>query len=509
VRGQLILYRESVMPASITLAIVKGELKGQKFVFSERTTCLIGRNDDCHPRLPMDKAHATVSRHHCLLDINPPDIRVRDFGSRNGTFVNGKKIGQRGEGMTPEQGARMAFPEVDLKAGDEIRLGETIFQVGVFLPVVCADCSAEIPEDQKAVAEASRGVYQCIACRFRTRTLQNPQPPRVRARVCTQCGRDVSDEVSEQRQGEFICNACKTDPTRITRHLLELSEAGDENLVALQGYTIVRELGRGGMGAVYLARHGRTGEQVALKVMLPRIAADENAKQMFLREVESTRALHHPNVVWLRDAGCSQGIFFFTLEYCDGGSLDQLVRHGRPLAVGEAAPLILEALDGLEYAHNVFGSGKGLVHRDLKPHNLFLSGSHPSRVCKVGDYGLAKAFDTAGLSGLTRSGAVLGTPVFMPRQQVINFKYARPEVDVWAMAASFYYLLTGKSPRDFPQGMDWWLAVLQCDAVPIRQRDASIPKKLAGVIDRALIDQPAIPFKSAVEFKTALEGALP
>ncbi|MBV9125107.1 MAG: FHA domain-containing protein, partial [Planctomycetes bacterium] len=83
------------MPAKVILQVTKGKLQGQEFVFDERTTCILGRADDCNPRLPNDIHHAAISRHHCLLDINPPDIRVRDFGSRNGTFVNGSKIGQR------------------------------------------------------------------------------------------------------------------------------------------------------------------------------------------------------------------------------------------------------------------------------------------------------------------------------------------------------------------------------------------------------------------------------
>jgi serine/threonine protein kinase len=302
--------------------------------------------------------------------------------------------------------------------------------------------------------------------------------------------------------------------------LLEMAKQGDQQLQSIQGYTLLRELGRGGMGAVYLARHDRTGEQIALKVMLPQIAADERTKALFLREVENTKALQHRNIVQIRDSGCSNGTFFFTLEFCDGGSVDKLMQQrGGPLPVDEAAEIILQALDGVQYAHTAevpyvrqkdgtVARGHGLVHRDLKPANLFLAGSGRSRVAKVADYGLAKAFDGAGLSGQTRTGTMSGTPVFMPRQQVINFKYARPEVDVWAMAASLYHMLTGWVPRDFPKGKDPWQIVLQTDSVPIRKRDASIPKKLADVIDQALVDRPTIHFKTAGEFKRALESVL-
>ena len=128
-------------------------------------------------------------------------------------------------------------------------------------------------------------------------------------------------------------------------------------------------------------------------------------------------------------------------------------------------------LEGLEYAHNAelpyayldshsSQRGHGLVHRDLKPGNLFLCRSESALIAKVGDFGLAKAFDLAGLGGLTMTGGLMGTPAYMPRQQVINFKYARPEVDVWAMAATFYSMVTGVYPRDFPPGEERWLAVL-------------------------------------------------
>lgn len=496
------------MPATITLTVVQGKLQGKEFVFDERTSCIVGRADDCSPMLPSDEDHNTISRHHCLLDINPPDIRVRDFGSLNGTYVNGNKIGQRARGQTPEEGARMEFPEYDLKANDAIELGDTVFQVSVFVPAVCAACAAEIAEEQKNVSAKGAGVYLCTACREKSPATTGPPHVPSKNKVCAQCGRDVAEEIGAHRQGDFVCGNCRKNVAAILARLLESSSSDDDELLAVRGYTVLEEIGHGGMGAVFLARHERSGEVVALKVMLPRIAASEHAKQLFLREADNTKALQHPNVVRLRDAGCSQGTFFFTLDYCDGGSVDKLLeRRGGPLPVAEALAIALQALDGLEYAHNVFGPGNGLVHRDLKPSNLLLSGSGPARIAKIGDYGLGKAFDLAGLSGQTRSGAVLGTPSFMPRQQVVNFKYAKPEVDVWALAASLYCMLTCRPPRDFPRGKDPWMAVLQSNAAPIRQRDASIPKELAEVIDLALVDNPKIHFQSAADLKRALERA--
>lgn len=507
------------MPAKVTLKVIEGKLQGQEFVFDERTTCIIGRAKDCRPQVPDDDDHQTISRYHCLLDIDPPDIRVRDFGSLNGTCVNGVKIGQRLEGKTPAEGQQQSFPEHDLKDGDTIKLVDTTFRVGIFVPARCIECSVEIPAAQATACQRSPGVYQCAACRKLAEAVQHKAPPQPKPKVCAKCGRDVSREIGQQRQGEFVCAACQADPVQILKRLLELAKAGDQNLLAIQGYQILKELGKGGMGAVYLARHDRTGEQVALKVMLPRVAVEQKARDGFLLETLNTRALKHRHVVELRDSGCSQGTFFFTLEFCDGGSVDQLMKQrGGKLSLAEATEIALQTLEGLDYAHNLElqvkladGSrttARGLVHRDLKPHNIFLTGSGSSRHAKVGDFGLGKAFDVAGLSGRTCTGSLAGTPVFMPRQQVINFKYAKPEVDVWAMAASLYFMLTGRFPRDFTPGKDVWQTVLQTNAVPIRQRDASIPKKLAEVIDAALVDKPNIQIKTAEEFKRALEGAV-
>jgi serine/threonine protein kinase len=207
------------------------------------------------------------------------------------------------------------------------------------------------------------------------------------------------------------------------------------------------------------------------------------------------------------------------MEFCNGGSLDQLVERDGVWPANEALKITFDVLSGLQYAHTAeipntmlagggIGRGTGLIHRDLKPQNILLVNTEGGRTAKVGDFGLAKAFDLAGLSGFTQTGDTAGTPEFMPRQQVINFKYAKPEVDVWAAAASLYYMLTGYTPRDFPTGGgDRWYRVWRTDPVPILERGVPVPSRLAEVIDEALVDRPEISFKSVTEFQNALEQA--
>ena len=127
----------------------------------------------------------------------------------------------------------------------------------------------------------------------------------------------------------------------------------------------------------------------------------------------------------------------------------------------------------------------------------------------VADFGMAKAFETAGLTDMSAPGAVKGTVPFMPRQQALDCRFAKPEIDVWAAAASYYHMLTGQFPKNFKPGGNIWQAIVTEAAVPIRKRDAAIPEKLAQVIDRALIERPEIGCKSAAVLRRDLIAALP
>jgi hypothetical protein len=435
----------------VQLTISSGPMTGRTYLFTERTTCILGRADDCEPRLPGDDEHRTVSRHHCLIDINPPDARLRDFGSLNGTYLNGVKIGQRASGQNPSDAAAQRFPEHDLADGDEIRLGCTTFTVRI----------------------------------------EKPPPTRVLPR-CANCGRNVADEIGDHR-GEHVCTDCRAQPGSLVREAL--AEAG----TAFVGYDVVRELGAGGMGRVYLARNGVTGDEVALKVMLPHVAADEPARARFLREAAVGQALRHPHIAALHHTGSAGGAFFFAVEYCPGGSLRDLIdARGGTLPPDVAVPLAVQALDALQHAHE-----RGIVHRDVSPDNILLTAG-PDPQVKVADFGLAKAFDQAGLSGLTRTGTVAGKPYFLPYQQIVNFRHAKPAVDVWALAACLYNALTGVYPRDFPLERDPWQVVLQTSAVPIRDRNPDLPRWLADALDTALRDRPAIGFQTAAELRDAL-----
>jgi len=470
----------------VTLQVIQGGLAPKQFTFQERTTCVIGRALDCNIKLPDDQAHSTISRYHCLLDINPPDICIRDFGSLNGTFVNGDKIGQREVDTNRDKANHMIYPEYDLKQGDQFKVGESLFQVSLEKSAVDT-----IVEENPNSQIPSKKVP----------SKQNSEP--------------ASPDV---------------DPLDKINLLLNKSEKTDnKKLLEINGYHIFKELGKGSMGAVYLAKKSEdtryskdnnanddNNREVALKIMLPKVEADPKAHRQFIRETKNTCLLDHQNIVKVYDIGNHGDTFYFTTDYCEAGNVTQLMaKEGGKLPLYLALKILLQILDGLEYAHTikiptvVLADGKktsavGLVHRDLKPGNIMLTKVSGTLQAKIVDFGLAKAFDVAGLSGRTATGISAGTPFYMPRQQVINFKFSKPEVDVWAAAATFYKMLTGRHPRKYTKGSDPWLTTLKTSVTPIRTYDASIPKALAEVVDQALIDQPEIYYKSASDFKNDL-----
>jgi len=419
----------------VTLKVTAGPLIGRTFAYERHDTFLFGRSPDCHAELAADDT--TASRHHFLLEVNPPQARLRDLGSLNGTHVNGVKYGGRGRQESPEEAARRRLPEVDLHDGDHIRVGATVFEVAV--------------EGHRSTGPADAPAGEGAA------PLES---------------------------------------------LLGLPPEGAA--VEVPGYEVGRMIGRGGMGAVYLARRKADGTRVALKVMLARADVDEAGREAFQREIEVTRSLHHPRIVSLIDHGLSGGTFYFAMEYCAGGSVaDRQRRQPGGLPLRLAIDIALASLDGLAFAHE-----RGFVHRDLKPENLLLEDASDGAGAKVTDFGLAKSFQQAGLSGMTATGAVAGTLYFMPREQLTHFRLLKPVSDVWSLGATLYNMLTAGYPRDFRPGEDPLPVILRGGVVPIRARDPRLPEAVATVVDRAVLDDMDQRYQTAGEFREALGRAI-
>jgi tetratricopeptide (TPR) repeat protein/tRNA A-37 threonylcarbamoyl transferase component Bud32 len=266
---------------------------------------------------------------------------------------------------------------------------------------------------------------------------------------------------------------------------------------ALAGrYALERELGAGGMATVYLAEDVRHRRKVAVKVLRPELAATLGPDR-FLREIEIAAQLQHPHILPLLDSGEAEGFLYYVMPYIEGESLRDRLTRQRELPVPEATRLLRDVADALSYAH-----GRGVVHRDIKPDNVMLSGRH----ALVMDFGVAKAVSEAtGRQSLTTVGVALGTPAYMAPEQAAADPHVDHRADIYALGAMGYELLTGRPPFTglTPQQV---LASHVTEAPkPVTQQRAACPPALAEVIMRCLAKRPADRWQSAEEVVERLE----
>jgi hypothetical protein len=214
---------------------------------------------------------------------------------------------------------------------------------------------------------------------------------------------------------------------------------------ALQGalaerYELRRELGRGGMAAVYLAYDRKHFREVALKVLRPDLAASLGVER-FLKEIQIAARLTHPHILALHDSGEAGGFLYYVMPFIDGGSLRQRLQDERRLDLASALAIAHPVADALTYAHRM-----GVVHRDVKPENILLSQGHPI----VADFGIAKAISTAGGANLTRTGFPLGTPGYMSPEQAAGVTDLDERTDVYGLAVVIYEMIVGEVPGRWP-----------------------------------------------------------
>jgi len=427
------------LPMKVVLEVIEGPHRGRTFAFEGHDHFIVGRASCAHFRLP--KQDPYFSRVHFMIEVNPPCCRLVDAGSTNGTRVNGQRVAS-----------------ADLQHGDLIQGGDTVLRVSL---VREPDAAEEL-------------------------VLQGDPPVARRAKASAK----LEDTRSCQPRLPV-----KPGPRRFDNRSLE------ETAPAVPGCRIVRPLGRGGMGIVYLAARSCDGLQVALKTIKPAFAGSDQDVQRFLREAGILRQLRHPHIVEFYEMGVAGELLYFAMEYVPGSDASQLLRTHGPLAVGRAVRLVCHVLEALQYAH-----GLGFVHRDIKPANLLVSGEPGFEVAKLADFGLARVYHASPLSGLTILGDVGGTLPYMPPEQITDFRRANPLSDQYATAATLYRLLTERYL------FDWHLVpesqrlskILLDPPVPIRARRPDIPEGLAQVIHRALEKDPSCRHADAAAFRDAL-----
>ncbi|MEO6057517.1 MAG: protein kinase [Gemmatimonadales bacterium] len=264
-------------------------------------------------------------------------------------------------------------------------------------------------------------------------------------------------------------------------------------------YLIQRELGQGGMATVLLAEDPKHERQVAVKVLRPELAAALGPER-FTREIRIAARLQHPHILPLLDSGQADGFLYYVMPYVDGQSLrDRIARDGE-LPVHEAVRLLVEIVDALAFAH-----AQGIVHRDIKPDNVLLSGRH----ALVMDFGVAKAVSEAtGRQSLTTAGVALGTPAYMAPEQATADPNLDHRVDIYAVGVMGYELLTGRTPFAGLSAPQMLAAHVTEEPAPLTRYRPSLSPVLQSVIMRCLAKHPADRWQTAQELLAQLEPLL-
>jgi len=423
----------------IVLTVISGPLAGRSREFAPAPALIrVGRASRADFSLhAADRKDLAISREHCVLEVAPPVCRVRDAGANNGIRVNDRPV-----------------EWAELNSGDRIRLSK---QTELRIDIAP---DPDEPPPGRSTLDSWDDHYEvvpgspCLVC---------TQPPPLHGVVCSAC---------RQRRSR--------DPQPVP------------------GYLLLRELGRGGMGVVWLAEEQQSNRRVAVKLIRPDLEATGEQIDRFLREARTLRDLDHANIVPFRAMGESAGLLHFVMDYVPGTDAARLVRDGGPLPIRRAVRIVLEMLDGLAYAH-----GLGVIHRDLKPANLLVV-ERPWNV-RLADFGLAFHAEQSKVSRLTQVHTLGGTLSFLPPEQALGLRFATPASDQYGAAATLYHLLTGcyvhDLPRAFPAQLD---RILNYPAVPIRQRKSDLPPALAEVVNRALAVEPADRYPNVRAFARAL-----
>ena len=516
------------MFSQYTLKCIDGSLAGLSFHFPGTGTCQIGRRKSCD----LCVREMTVSGYHCQLISDGKQILLRDNRSTNGTSVNGMPVSEillRDDDIftiggrcsfrisideeTEESAKEQEAPSIDKEAGrqEEVPVREGEFSGRLEAPA-CKEESAKEQEapskkaDSEAHVDSAEG--ESGECR------------------CELCGRIFP--ARDRLEGVNICPHCMDhNQEAVLRFLLaDAPPSGkrekEVSAFGLKGYRSLRKLGEGSFGSVWLVEELASGRHMALKVMLDRATVQDLEIKKFQREMNIASQLDHPNIVGLYKSGSIDGRFYMLQEYCAGGSLFSFIerswlRYAGKLPVNLSVNLELQILDALDYAHNaqvtaqnILGATEtlhGVIHRDIHPGNIFLAGHTEPLQIKVGDWGLSKAYEMAGLSGISVGDVPTGTQDFACLQQHMNFRYSGPEVDVWSAAAILFYMLTGQPPR----GRDLFGGAGHGTfprVRPVRSLRPDLPPALAEVLDYTLVEQPRLRVLSASELSGRIREAM-
>jgi serine/threonine protein kinase len=289
--------------------------------------------------------------------------------------------------------------------------------------------------------------------------------------------------------------------TPLQRNTVEKKlEAQREGVGELAGCRLLKKIGEGGMGAVYLAEDPGRKRRVAIKVLPKKHAADAEFLKRFRREAEAAAKLDHPNIVQAYSAGEDHGYHFYVMEYCEGESLRKRIERLKFVPAADACGLVAQVARGLQHAH-----GQGFIHRDVKPENIIVT---PASVVKILDLGLAKNLEDTNASFRTVTGAALGTPHYISPEQARGDKDVDGRTDIYSLGATFYHLVTGQVPFQGSSIFEIIQKHLMEQLADPRDVRPGIPETVVQVLRKMLAKSPSDRHRDCAELISDLERIL-
>jgi pSer/pThr/pTyr-binding forkhead associated (FHA) protein len=421
---------------AVFLRIINGVGQGQVLPVPNDQPVSIGRSSEASYAFD----DALLSRKHCQIECRGALCRIVDLQSRNGTYVNGQKIG-----------AQL------IKTGDRIKVGSLLIEVSPASSVAPPGLVAPPPV---------------------------PAPAPAGLTACQLCQRPIKPQEARPFRNRTVC------PTCLDRYDV------DEDMV--EGFKILERLQTTGIGTVYKAKQLLMGRMVVLKTILTGGDADEKNMRRFLREAKAGGRLSHPSIVELYDVNEQSDLMYIVMEFVEGETLEQMLKaRGGALGPNEVVRWMQQIADALRYAHE-----SSIIHRDVKPATIVVR--REDNRAKLSDFTLAKNLERAGVSVITADGEAVGTPYYLSPEQVKSAKSADPRSDIYSYGATFYHVLAGQLPIQARSYGEFIARVFTHPPAPLHGVAPAVPQPLANLIERCLQKDPNARFQTMGELISAL-----
>jgi len=451
-----VLLSVTISAYRITLEVVQGPHLGQRWTFNRALRVTLGRRAPAHIRLGQESA---MSIQHCELVFDPPLVTVVDLSSTNGTMVNGIPVA-----------------EAVLADGDEVGVGETVIRVAIEVPAEqpeaalrageSGDHTQVLPSPRVFLSRPPTDVDRDPQCDARPLPTQLPSSFRQAAESTAP---DTTIPLNSPNNAAIIATQSGFSDGEARR---SGADTGGELPEFCGPYKIEKRIGEGGMAIVFLARHGKTGQRVAVK-LIRASNAPQKLVQLFAREASVLLRLKHPRIVRAIEFGFQDQQPFLALEWLPVIDLLGLIDPLPPTQkIRTSCWVVSRILQGLDFAHR-----EGFVHRDVKPSNILAYRDRHRLQVKLGDFGLAKCFQDAGLTAMTDDYSLRGTLAYMSPEQMRDSRSVGPKSDIFSAGACLYRMVTGRHPKLTARGVEPEMDVI---------RAANLPRALATLLTSSL-----------------------